>query len=164
MEDVMNMKMTKVSIMVVLILAGTVSAGEMIRLTCPECGCSSGDLCIGLGKSARGHNTIFFEPAEGRFMGVFMNVGLLFQESKGVELEHSFFSGGGDEEELWEEYIEFFSETAWPDTIWLADIPAWFSFDVPEIRLDGYLVRMEEPYWCPLCEGLMDYEVTGLWD
>ena len=147
-----------------LLLSGTAISGEMIRLECPGCGTVSGDILSGTGKWMNQVRAVYWDPAESRFVGVAQSAGDLFEEERGVELEFSFYMGGGEQWELWEEYLVFFNGITMPDTLHFPEALISFSFDLPDCPVEGFFLRMIEPYMCPVCGGELQLDFTGYWD
>lgn len=147
-----------------LALAGIAMSGEMIRLECPGCGITSGDMLTGVGKWMNQARSVYWDPAENRFIDMVFSVGELFEEDRGIELETGFYMGGGDQWELWEEYLVYFDGITWPDTIRFPEDLTSFEPNLPDFSTEAFFVRIAEPYLCPLCAMEMQVHRTGVWD
>lgn len=147
-----------------LTVAGTSVAGEIVVLECPCCGRVSGDLFLGTGKSMSWTRGATWEPSEERIVGMGMHLQSMFEDERGIELEPSFMSGGGDRYELWEEYLAFAQGTLWPDTIRFPEDMDFFDPDLPEYSTETIFLVMREPFACPVCGTEMIVNITGNWD
>lgn len=158
------MSLYRIVPILLLVLAGSAASGEMIRLECPGCGITSGDMLTGVGKWMNQARSVYWDPEENRFVDMVLFAGKAFEEEQGIEQEDAFYMGGGDQWELWEEYLLFFDAIIWPDTIRFPEDLSHFEPNLPEFSTEAFFVRVAEPNLCPLCDMEMLVHRVGAWD